>query len=84
MKKVRRILAILGIVVLVALYICTLVSALFDSVATMGFFKASVAMTILVPVMLYAMIMFTRVLKPDVIVEEFEDEVDEFEEDDND
>ena len=74
MKKVRRILAIIGIVVLVALYICTLVSALFDSAATMGFFKASVAMTILVPVILYAMIMFTRVLKPDEILPELEEE----------
>lgn len=74
MKKVRRILAIIGIVVLVALYICTLVSALFDSATTMGFFKASVAMTILVPVILYAMIMFTRVLKPDEIMPELDGE----------
>ena len=74
MKKVRRILAIIGIVVLVALYICTLVSALFDSATTMGFFKASVAMTILVPVILYAMIMFTRVLKPDEIIPELDGE----------
>jgi len=74
MKKVKKIVAILMIVVLVALYICTLVSALFDSSSTMGFFKASVAMTILVPVVLYAMIMFAKLFRPKDIIGEMPEE----------
>lgn len=60
MKKMKRIGAILLIIFLVALYLSTLIFAIIDSPKTMGFFKASVAMTILVPVLLYAYSLFYR------------------------
>ena len=52
----KRIIAICGVCILVALYIITLVTAIFDSSLNMGFFWASVAATILIPLLLWAMI----------------------------
>lgn len=49
----KRIIAISGIVLLVLLYVITLVAAVADSTAKMDFFRASVAATILIPVLLY-------------------------------
>ena len=54
MKKTKRILAIIGVVLLVALYGSTLVFAIFDHTKSLGFLKASIACTILLPVLLYA------------------------------
>ena len=53
----KKIIAIIGIAVLVLLYIATLIAAILDSTATMDFFRASVAVTIIVPAMLYIYIM---------------------------
>lgn len=54
MKKTKRILVIIGAVLLVALYGSTLVFAIFDHTKSLGFLKASIACTILLPVLLYA------------------------------
>lgn len=54
MKKTKRILAIIGAVLLVALYGSTLVFAIFDHTKSLGFLKASIVCTILLPVLLYA------------------------------
>lgn len=54
MRKTKRILAIIGVVLLVALYGSTLVFAIFDHTKSLGFLKASIACTILLPVLLYA------------------------------
>lgn len=61
--KIRRILALFGAVILAVLYILTLVFALTDNPATMSFFKASVTLTIAVPVLIYAYQLVFRVLK---------------------
>ena len=63
MKKAKRILALAGAVLLVCMYACTLIFALMGSPASTGLFKASVAATILVPVLLYAYILVARLLK---------------------
>ena len=63
MKKLKSILALIGDILLAALYVSTLVFALMDSPAAGGMFRASVAATILVPVLLYAYIMIARLLK---------------------
>lgn len=60
MKKTKRLLALIGVFLLAALYLSTLIFALFDSSKTMGFFKASIAATILLPVLLYAYTLFYR------------------------
>ena len=60
MKKVKKFLALLGAVLLAALYISTLVFALSDSPIFSDLLKISVAATILVPVLLYACILAAR------------------------
>ena len=54
MKRVKQILAILGIVVLVGLYILTLVFAITDNSSTQSLLAASIFATIVVPVLLWA------------------------------
>ena len=63
MKKIKQILALIGAVLLVCMYAATLIFALIDSPAASGLFRASVAATILIPVLLYAFIMITRLLR---------------------
>ncbi len=60
MKKAKKFLALLGAVLLAALYISTLVFALSDSPVFSDLLKISVAATILVPVLLYACILAAR------------------------
>lgn len=62
MKKFKQILAGTSVVLLVLMYLCTLIFALTDNPKTMGFFKASVALTILIPVLSYAGILMYRLL----------------------
>lgn len=60
MKKGKRILALTGVLLLLGLYASTLVTALMDSPQAGNWFKASVACTIGVPVILYACILVHR------------------------
>lgn len=60
MKKVKKITALIGAVLLVLMYLSTLLFAFIDRTASQGLFKASVAMTILVPVLLYAYSLFYK------------------------
>jgi len=63
MKKIRRILAVIGIVLLVSLYVVTLVLALTDDPGTMNAFRASVYCTVLVPVLIWAYTFIYKLLK---------------------
>ena len=63
MKKIKRILALIGVVLFICLYGSTLVFALMDSPAADGLLRASIAATILIPVLLYAYILIARLLK---------------------
>ncbi|HJD45702.1 MAG TPA: hypothetical protein H9909_02545 [Candidatus Mediterraneibacter norfolkensis] len=63
MKKIKRILALAGALLLVALYACTLIFALMESPAASGLLAASVAATILIPVLLYGYILIARLVK---------------------
>lgn len=65
MKKTKRILAWIGIILLVGMYIATLILAILDNSATMSMFKAAASCTILVPVLIYAYTLIYRILKPD-------------------
>lgn len=60
MKKIKRILALLGAVSLILLYLCTLIFALLDAPIFQDLLKASVAATILIPVLLYGFLLFCR------------------------
>lgn len=60
MKTWKRIFALLGAVVLIGLYVSTLFFALLDSPMSSDLLKMSIAATILLPVILYACILFSR------------------------
>lgn len=63
MKTLRRILAIIGIILLLALYGSTLVFALIGNPDSMLLFRAAVIATIIVPVLLWAYTFIYRLLK---------------------
>lgn len=63
MKKVRQILAVIGILLLVGLYVTTLVLALTDDPHTMNAFRASVYCTVIVPVLIWAYTFIYKLLK---------------------
>ena len=56
----KRILAWIAIGILVAMYLTTLVMAIFDSTATMSMFKGCIAVTIFVPVVMYGYMLLHR------------------------
>ena len=60
MKKIKRIVAIICIILLLALYVTTFVMALTDSSATMFMFKGCVICTIFIPVVAYGFILLHR------------------------
>ena len=59
--KIKRIFAIIAVVLLVALYGSTLVFALSDSPNAVYMFKASIFCTVIIPVILYSYILVYRV-----------------------
>ena len=61
MKNIKQIAAVLGILALVGLYAATLLTAIFDPTETMSYLAASVAATILIPVLLWFLLMFFRI-----------------------
>ena len=63
MKKIQRVLAMAGVLLLLGLYGSTMVFALSGKPEAAGMFKAAVACTILVPVLLYANMLVYRHLK---------------------
>ena len=63
MKNIKRILAVIGDILLIGMYDCTLIFALIGSPASDDLLKASIAATILIPVLLYGFILITRLLK---------------------
>lgn len=62
MKKTKRILALIGAVLLAALYLSTLIFALMKSELAVSLLKISVFCTIVIPVLLYGYILIYRVL----------------------
>ena len=63
MKKAKRILALIGVLLLLGMYGSTMVFALMKSPAAKGLLMGSIYCTIAVPVLLYAMTLITRRLK---------------------
>lgn len=63
MKKMKRILAWAGILLLLGLYLVTFLLGVFGSEATRGMFMASVACTVIIPVLFYAMLLIAKLLK---------------------
>lgn len=65
MKKMKRILALAGVIILAALYVTTLVLAIADNSNSMQMFFASIVATIIIPVLIWAYTFIYRLLKKD-------------------
>ena len=61
MKKLRRVLALIGAILLVGMYLATMLLAIFSNADSKGWLMASIVMTVLIPVLLYAMQLIARV-----------------------
>ena len=59
----RRIVALLGIILLLGLYVAAFIFALMDSPLAKGLLMASIYCTIVVPILLFAMIYIARALQ---------------------
>ena len=55
MQKIRRIAALIGVIVLLGLYGAAFVFAIIDDPDSMNYFLAAVVATVIVPVLLWAM-----------------------------
>ncbi len=60
MKRLKQILAMAGVVILLAMYVVTLISAILVTPATKKLFMASIAATIMVPILIYVLILLFR------------------------
>lgn len=63
MKKIKRIFAIAGVILLLGIYILTFFTACFTNYETRGLFMACLFSTFAIPIILYAMMLVTRLLK---------------------
>ncbi len=62
MQKIRRIAALIGVILLVGMYLLTLVFALIGSPASRNMLMAAIVCTVVIPVLIYAMQLLARVL----------------------
>ena len=76
MKKAQRILALVGVVLLLGMYVCCFVLAVTGKHEATTLFRAALGATIAVPIVLYAFMMLLKLFPPFRRNEE-EDEGDE-------
>lgn len=62
MQKLKRVLALCGVVILVGMYALTLIFALSSSPNAANMLIASIVYTVIIPCLLYGMILIARVL----------------------
>lgn len=63
MKRIKRILAVIGTVLLICMYLAALFCAIFDTENSMFLFKASIICTILVPILIWGYTVIYRLAK---------------------
>ena len=63
MQKFKRILALLGVILLVGLYVATFLAAIFDNPNSFTFFKVAFGATIAIPTLLWIIGIFLRISK---------------------
>lgn len=56
MNKVKRIAAIVGVVLIASMYVISFISAIFATEKAPGFFLASIFSTVVIPIMIYLFI----------------------------
>ncbi|MEG0805096.1 MAG: hypothetical protein RR364_00785 [Lachnospiraceae bacterium] len=65
MKKTKQVMAIIGIILLVSLYVATLVLAITSNPNSMNLFKASIFSTIVIPVLIWIYTFIYKLIKKD-------------------
>ena len=70
MKKVRQILAIIGIIILVGMYVATLVCALSGSENFMSMLMASIYASVVIPVLIWTFTFIYKLMKKDDTTED--------------
>ena len=73
MKKVKRILAMIGVILLIGLYLSTLFCALFAKENLMSLLMASIYATFVIPVLIWAYTFIYKLVKKDDNEENNED-----------
>ncbi|RDU23891.1 hypothetical protein [Anaerosacchariphilus polymeriproducens] len=63
MKHIKRILALIGLILLLGLYLLTFIFALFDNDSTKLLFKASLFSTIAIPTLIYIYTYIYKLIK---------------------
>ncbi len=63
MKKIRRVLAMIGVIIILALYIITIILALFGNKNTLPLLKISFTATIIVPVLIWVYTLVYKLLE---------------------
>ena len=63
MKRIKRLLATIGNVLLASMYLVTLLCAVFDVSSSMFLFRACVTCTILIPILLWGYMVIYRLAK---------------------
>lgn len=63
MEKGKRILAFIGIILLILMYALTIFAAVFDHTATMKYLAASIAATVIIPVLLWVYQLIYRMIR---------------------
>lgn len=63
MKKGKRILAMLGVIILIGMYLATIITAIIDTSGTMNMVFASLIVTIIIPVFLWVYALIYRLVK---------------------
>lgn len=62
-EKIKRILALIGVILLAGLYIITLVLAFVDPTASREWLRTAISATLVIPVLLYTYIMVYKLVK---------------------
>lgn len=65
MKKLKRVFALIGVILLIGLYGMTIVCAIFDNSDTMVYLKASIVATVMLPTLLWIYMFIFKLLKKD-------------------
>ncbi len=65
MKQLKRVLAIIGIVLLLGMYVVTMIFAFMKSDFAQAAFRAALGCTILVPIFLYVFLLIARAIRPE-------------------
>ena len=61
-KRMKRILAIAGLILLAAVYLTTFILGFTGAAETKDLLMACIICTVIIPVLMYAMLMITRIL----------------------